>query len=90
MGQLIKGDPREERLYSMEEISLASGIKKSTLRARRERLGFEATRRGYPYAQVLEMIRKHEKPYNAPDARRVEELRQLLKRDGYAKEGGKD
>ena len=83
MGLLIMGDPRgNEKLYSMEEISLASGIKKSTLRARRERLGYVADRRGYSYDQVLEMIRKREKPHNAPDARRVDELRKLLKRDG--------
>lgn len=81
MGQLIKGDPRGERLYSMEEISQASGINKHTLRARRERLGYEPTRRGYTYSQVVEMIKKP-KVHNAPDARRVEELRGLLKKDG--------
>lgn len=81
MGVLIKGEP-QETLYSMEEISLASGINKSTLRARRVRLGFEATRHGYPYAQVLQMVRKREKPHNTPDARRVEKLRGLLKKDG--------
>ena len=81
MGQLIKGDPRGEKLYSMEEISRASGINKHTLRARRERLGYDATRRGYSYAQVMEMIKKP-KVHNAPDARRVEELRRQLEKDG--------
>lgn len=84
MGQLIMGDPRSEKLYSMEEISLATGIKKSTLRSRREKLGYEATRTGYTYAQIIQMMQRP-KPHNAPKMRNVEELKERLKKDGYGK-----
>ena len=84
MGQLIMGDPRGETLYSMEEISLATGIKKSTLRSRREKLGYEATRTGYTYAQVIKMMQRP-KPHNAPKALHVAELKERLKKDGFGK-----
>lgn len=85
MGQLIKGDPRGETLYSMEEISRVTGIKKHTLRSRRLRLGIEATRKGYTYQQIVQMIRKP-KVHNAPDSRRMDELASALKKDGFLKE----
>ena len=37
---------REETLYTMKEISTATGIKVNTLQARRKRLGIEANRGG--------------------------------------------
>ena len=40
---------REETLYSIKEISAATGLKSATLNSRRKRLGLEANRGGTPW-----------------------------------------
>lgn len=81
MGVLIKGDPRQERLYTMKEISQASGIKVPTLQRRRMAMGMPASEGGYTYEQALQLIRrpllrKQTKPEN------VARLRRQLEKDG--------
>ena len=41
---------REETLYTMKEIELATGIKANTLYGRRKRLGIPSNREGYTLA----------------------------------------
>lgn len=82
MGVLIEGDPRrkKDRLYTMGEISEATGIKKATLHQRRKSLGIPASG-AYPYAVVLQLIRRPVlRKAGSPD--NVNRLRKQLQDNG--------
>jgi len=81
MGQLITGDPRHEPTYTISEISLATGVNKSTLQNRRRRLGIKPDGR-YDYQQVKLLLRKPGNPMS-PRMKSVNELKAKLKDDGY-------
>ena len=73
---------REETLYTMKEISTATGIKVNTLQGRRKRLGIEANRGGYPLAAVKRTIKKPPQKKAVFSQRKDDALRQMLKNDG--------
>ena len=73
---------REEELYTIKEISVATGIKWNTLQTRRKRLGIEANRKGYTLAQAKQMIKRPPHYRKQFSQRKADELRQMLKNDG--------
>ena len=81
MGALIEGDPRRKdgRLYTMGEISRATGIKTATLQARRKRMGIPPTG-AYPYNVVRQLIRPVMR--KEPREGNVDRLKKQLKEDG--------
>lgn len=82
MGALIEGDPRGRgRLYSIKEISLATGIKPATLQQRRKRMGIPPHRTGYPLDIVKQLIKRPvKKCVTKPE--NVAALKAQLQRDG--------
>lgn len=74
--------------FTMREIEAATGIKRSTLRARANAAGIKSPRirnvSGYTYDEVIIMQRRrpmaNDKLY---DERRVKDLKQMLLNDGY-------
>ena len=84
MGQIILGDPRDERLYTIKEISESVGIPIGTLRCRARRLGIAMDKGGFAYPEVLTMIRPPQKRRGQrarPDM--IDHLKRQLKKDGY-------
>jgi len=73
---------RAEKLYTIKEISVATGIKWNTLQTRRKKLGIEANRKGYTLAQVKQMIKRPPHYRKQFSQRKADELRQTLKNDG--------
>ena len=80
MGVLIEGDPRKGgKRYTIAEISRATGIKCSTLHARRNAYKIP-TSREYTYDQVKQIIKapcRHQ-----VIAGNVDRLKKQLKEDG--------
>lgn len=82
MGALIEGDPRGRgRLYSIKEISLATGIKPATLQQRRKRMGIPPYRTGYPLDIVKQLVKKPVKKC-VTKKENVAALKAQLQRDG--------
>lgn len=81
MGVLIEGDPRRNdgRLYTMGEISKATGIKVQTLQRRRLVAGIPASG-AYPYSVALQLIKPVKRKKAMPD--NVDRLKKRLKDDG--------
>ena len=83
MGILIEGKPnKEERLYSLGEISLASGIKPATLQRRRRVLGIPTNLGGYTYAQVIQMVKSPVRRKKISSTN-IDRLKSQLNRDGF-------
>lgn len=84
MGVLIAGDPRGDAgpRYTIHEIFLATGVKESTLRSRRKRLGLRPEAEGYPYDVVVRLLHKPVRG-RAHRPELAERLRKQLKNDGY-------
>lgn len=82
MGALIEGDPRgRQRLYSIKEISLATGIKPATLQRRRTVAGIPASRVGYPIDVVKQLVKRPVKKC-VTKKENVAALKAQLQRDG--------
>lgn len=82
MGALIEGDPRGRgRLYSIKEISLATGIKPATLQRRRTVAGIPASRVGYPIDIVKQLVKRPVKKC-VTKKENVAALKAQLQRDG--------
>lgn len=72
---------REETLYTMKEIELATGIKASTLQGRRKRLGINSSE-GYTLAEVKQMIKRPVPGRHKASRQKAEALKAMLKNDG--------
>ena len=72
---------RDEVLYTMKEIELATGVKASTLQGRRKRLGISSNRGGYTLAEVKQLI-KRPPLHRGVSRQKIEGLRAQLKNDG--------
>ena len=79
--EAIERGRKPETLYTLKEISIASGIKQGTINTRRQRLKLESNKGGYTYAEVKMLIKK--RPLgNRHDPRKTDALRTMLKNDG--------
>lgn len=79
---MIEGDPRgRQRLYSIKEISLATGIKPATLQRRRTVAGIPASRVGYPIDVVKQLVKRPVKKC-VTKKENVAALKAQLQRDG--------
>lgn len=74
----------EESRYSVAEISLATGMKKSLIASRRRCYGIPANKAGYTEAEVVKMLRPPSRNRGV-NRQRAERLRANLKNNGYLK-----
>lgn len=72
--------PENEPRYTIKEIEVATGIKNSTLRARRKALGIEVNK-GYTLEEVKQIVKQPRRGQGF-SRRKADALRQMLKNDG--------
>ncbi len=77
-----EGEMREEKLYKVKEISLATGIKTGTLYSRIDSRHIPRNKDGYTYEQV-KIIVKRPRTKRKADRKNVETLQLSQKNDGY-------
>ena len=72
----------EETRYTMKEIEMATGIKSSTLSARRKLRGIEPNKDGYTLREVKTIIKRRRGGGRRCNPRKAEELKKQLLTDG--------
>ena len=73
---------REETRYTMKEIEMATGVKSTTLSARRKARGIEVNTDGYTLQEVKTMIKKRRGGGRRLNPKKADELKQRLLNDG--------
>lgn len=70
----------EEKLYTIKEIALATGINSKTLHSRRKERGIAANRGGYTLDEIKRIIKRPTR--RKPSTQNARELRAKLLNDG--------
>lgn len=82
MGVRVDGDPRAEKLYTVQEIADATCLSRTMIYNRIKQLGIQTRKGGYTYEEV-KRIKKKPKLNNRPaNKSNVEQLRRQLANDG--------